>query len=45
MSPSDKEFRILIVDDQREVARVLRTSLELLDRGYHIVDVPSAEEA
>lgn len=44
MSP-DKEIRILIVDDQREVARVLRTSLELLERGYHIIDVPSAEEA
>jgi CheY-like chemotaxis protein len=42
---SDKEFRILIVDDQREVSRVLRTSLELLDRGYAIVDVPSGEEA
>jgi CheY-like chemotaxis protein len=44
MAP-DKEIRILIVDDQREVARVLRTSLELLDRGYYIIDVPSAEEA
>jgi CheY-like chemotaxis protein len=41
----DREFRILIVDDQRDVARVLRASLELLNRGYFIVDVPSAEEA
>ena len=44
-SESDKEFRILIVDDQREVARVLRTSLELMERDYKIVDVPSGEEA
>lgn len=41
----DREYRILIVDDQRDVARVLRASLELLDHGYVITDVPSAEEA
>lgn len=41
----DREYRVLIVDDQRDVARVLRASLELLNRGYVIVDVPSAEEA
>jgi CheY-like chemotaxis protein len=40
-----RESRILIVDDQRDVARVLRASLELLKRGYFIVDVPSGEEA
>ena len=44
MSP-EREVRILIVDDQRDVARVLRTSLELLNRGYFILDVPSGEEA
>lgn len=39
------EARILIVDDRREQARVLRTSLELLNHGYLITDVPSGEEA
>jgi CheY-like chemotaxis protein len=44
MSP-EPEYRILIVDDRRELARVLRTSLELLNHGYLITDVPSGEEA
>lgn len=39
------EARILIVDNQREVARVLRTSLELLEQDFLITDVPSGEEA
>lgn len=37
--------RILLVDDQRDVTRVLRASLETLGRGYVVVDVPSGEEA
>jgi len=37
--------RILIVDDQRDISRMLRAALETLGRGYVIVDVPSAEEA
>lgn len=37
--------RILIVDDQRETGRMLRTGLEMLERGYAVVDVPSGEEA
>jgi DNA-binding response OmpR family regulator len=37
--------RILLVDDQREITRMLRTALETLGRGYTIVDVPSGEEA
>jgi len=37
--------RILLVDDQRQVTRMLRTSLELSGRAYDIVDVRSAEEA
>lgn len=41
----EREARVLIVDDQREVARVLRTSLELSEQGYFVVDVPSGEEA
>jgi len=43
--PEQREARILIVDDQRDLARVLRTALELTNRGYLIVDVPSGEEA
>ncbi|HUS17154.1 MAG TPA: response regulator [Chloroflexia bacterium] len=37
--------RILIVDDQRDITRMLRAALETLGRGYVIIDVPSAEEA
>jgi CheY-like chemotaxis protein/predicted regulator of Ras-like GTPase activity (Roadblock/LC7/MglB family) len=37
--------RILLVDDQRQVSRVLRSSLELSGREYLISDVTSAEEA
>jgi CheY-like chemotaxis protein len=45
MSLSLPAPRILIVDDQRDVSRMLRTALETLGHGYVIVDVPSAEEA
>jgi CheY-like chemotaxis protein len=37
--------RILLVEDQPEVSRMLRASLELSGRGYIVVDVPSAEDA
>jgi DNA-binding NtrC family response regulator len=37
--------RILIVDDQRDISRMLRTALETLGHGFIILDVPSAEEA
>ncbi len=37
--------RILIVDDQRDISRMLRAALETLGRGFVILDVPSAEEA
>lgn len=37
--------RILLVDDQRQVSRVLRSSLELSGREYLINEVTSAEEA
>lgn len=37
--------RILIVDDQTEIRRLLRATLELSGRRYQVVDVPSAEEA
>jgi CheY-like chemotaxis protein len=41
----EREPHILIVDDERGLARVLRTSLEMLERGYIVRDVPSGEEA
>lgn len=37
--------RILIVDDQHDVSRMLRSSLELSGLGYTVIDVPSGEEA
>lgn len=37
--------RILLVDDQRQVNRMLRSSLEFSGRDYVVIDVPSAEEA
>lgn len=37
--------RILIVDDQSDVRRVLRAGLETLGRDIKITDVPSGEEA
>ncbi len=37
--------RILLVDDQVQVSRMLRSSLEFSGREYVVVDVPSAEEA
>ncbi|MBM3151033.1 MAG: response regulator [Chloroflexi bacterium] len=37
--------RILIVEDQREVSRLLRTSLETLDHKLEVVECPSGEEA
>ncbi|MGH2521559.1 MAG: response regulator [Anaerolineales bacterium] len=37
--------RILVVDDQREITRMIRSALETLGQGYVIVEVPSGEEA
>jgi len=37
--------RILLVDDQRDVTRMLRASLETLGHHFTVVDVPSGEEA
>ena len=37
--------RILLVDDQRQVSRMLRASLELSGQDYNVADVASAEEA
>ena len=40
-----KTPRILIVDDQHEVVRMLRSSLELSGRACSVIDVRSGEEA
>ncbi len=37
--------RIVIVDDDRRVSHMLRSSLKFTGQAYTIVDVPSAEEA
>jgi DNA-binding response OmpR family regulator len=37
--------RILLVEDQREAAEVLRAGLESLDAGFTVIDVKSAEDA
>jgi CheY-like chemotaxis protein len=38
-------FRILIVDDQKESTRILRSSLESLEQDFEMIDVLSGEEA
>jgi len=38
-------FRILIVDDQREVSRLLHSALATLEYKLDIVEIPSGEEA
>ena len=37
--------RILIVDDQREVSRLLRSALETIELGVSVSEAPSGEEA
>ncbi len=37
--------RILIVEDQREVSRLLRSALETLEHELRVVEIPSGEEA
>lgn len=37
--------RILIVDDQREVSRLLRSALETVEQGLLVSEAPSGEEA
>jgi DNA-binding NarL/FixJ family response regulator len=37
--------RILIVDDQREVTRLLRSALEALEHNLEVLETPSGEEA
>jgi CheY-like chemotaxis protein len=38
-------YRILIVEDQREVSRLLRSALETLEHKLTIAEIPSGEEA
>jgi CheY-like chemotaxis protein len=38
-------YRILIVEDQREVSRLLHTSLNTLRHNLYVVEIPSGEEA
>ena len=41
----DIQKRILIVDDQREVSRLLRSALETIEQGLLVSEAPSGEEA
>lgn len=38
-------YRVLIVDDQREVSRLLRSALETIEQGLIVSEAPSGEEA
>jgi DNA-binding response OmpR family regulator len=38
-------YRILIVEDQREVSRLLHSALDTLEEKLEIVEIPSGEEA
>ena len=40
-----KVFRVLIVDDQHEVRRMLASGVKTLGEQYDVLEVPSAEEA
>ncbi len=37
--------RILIVDDQKEVSRLLKSALETIEQGLEVAEAPSGEEA
>lgn len=38
-------YRVLIVDDQREVSRLLKSALETIEQGLDVTEAPSGEEA
>ncbi len=38
-------YQILIVEDQREVSRLLRSALETLEHKMNVIEIPSGEEA
>jgi len=39
------KYRILIVEDQREVSRLLRSALDTLEYDLEVAEIPSGEEA
>ncbi len=41
----DSPYRVLIVDDQRDLARAMRLAIASLGEAFEVIDVPSAEEA
>src|SRR5258706_8437509 len=38
-------YRVLIVDDQKDVSRLLRSALETIEHRLEVVEAPSGEEA
>lgn len=38
-------YRVLIVDDQKDVSRLLRSALETIEHGLEVIEAPSGEEA
>jgi two-component system response regulator (stage 0 sporulation protein F) len=38
-------YRVLIVDDQKEVSRLLKSALETIEQGLEVGEAPSGEEA
>lgn len=38
-------YRVLIVDDQKDVSRLLRSALETIEQGLDVTEAPSGEEA
>ena len=38
-------YRVLIVDDQKDVSRLLRSALETIEHELLVVEAPSGEEA
>jgi two-component system, response regulator, stage 0 sporulation protein F len=45
MSNQEKQYQVIIVDDQHDVRKVLRGGLESMGKNFQVVDTPSAEEA
>lgn len=39
------KYRVLIVDDQKDVSRLLRSALETIEHDLEVVEAPSGEEA
>jgi CheY-like chemotaxis protein len=39
------KLRVLVVDDQHEIRRVLTSGIRTLDKNIEVIDVPSGEEA